>query len=212
MILFDEIEKAHTDVFNTLLQVMEDGRLTDGHGHVVDFRNTVIIMTSNAGATMLSSNGVLGFQSGGTDEEREDLESLKAILHKELRQTFRPEFLNRIDEIVVFHYLSKLQLQDVVERMLSEVRQRLEERDVSLHVSSVAKAWLVEHGYDHDCGARPMRRLVQREIENTLAKMLLDGTLADGYRVAVELQEEALHFSVAQRASTEGVPVEAAVL
>ena len=212
VILFDEIEKAHTDVFNTLLQVMEDGRLTDGHGHVVDFRNTVIIMTSNVGATVLSSNGVLGFQSGGKGEEREDFASLKATLHKELRQAFRPEFLNRIDEIVVFHYLSKLQLQDVVERMLFEVRQRLEERDVSLHVSSAAKAWLVDNGYDHDYGARPMRRLVQREIENTLAKMLLDGTLAEGYRVTVELQEDALHFSVAQRSSTEGIPVEAAVL
>ena len=212
VILFDEIEKAHTDVFNTLLQVMEDGRLTDGHGHVVDFRNTVVIMTSNVGATMLRSNGVMGFRSGGTDEEREDFESLKATLHKELRQTFRPEFLNRIDEIVVFHYLSKLQLQDVVERMLSEVRQRLEERDVTLQVSPAAKAWLVEHGYDPDYGARPMRRLVQREIENVLAKMLLDGTLAENYAVTVELQEDRLHFTAAQRSLAKNVPAEAAVL
>ena len=212
VILFDEIEKAHTDVFNTLLQVMEDGRLTDGHGHVVDFRNTVIIMTSNVGATMLSSNGVLGFRSGGTDGEREDFETLKSTLHKELRQAFRPEFLNRIDEIVVFHYLSKLQLQDVVERMLSEVRQRLEERDVTLQVSPAAKAWLVEHGYDPDYGARPMRRLVQREIENVLAKMLLDGTLAENYAVTVELQEDRLHFTAAERSFAENVPAEAAVV
>lgn len=212
VILFDEIEKAHTDVFNTLLQVMEDGRLTDGHGHVVDFRNTVIIMTSNVGATMLSSNGVLGFRPGGTDKEREDFESLKATLHKELRQTFRPEFLNRIDEIVVFHYLSRLQLQDVVELMLSEVRQRLDERDVTLEVSPAAKDWLVEHGYDHDYGARPMRRLVQREIENVLAKMLLDGTLAEDYAVTVELQEDRLHFTAAQRSEANNVPAEAAVL
>ena len=211
VILFDEIEKAHTDVFNTLLQVMEDGRLTDGHGHVVDFRNTVIIMTSNVGTNVLNSNGMLGFQPDGTEEEREDFESTRAKLHRELRQTFRPEFLNRIDEIIVFHYLSKLQLQDVVERMLSEVRQRLEERDVTLQVSPAAKAWLVEHGYDHDYGARPMRRLVQREIENVLAKMLLDGTLAEGYGVTVELQKEKLHFSAGQRSSTEDVPVEAAV-
>lgn len=212
VVLFDEVEKAHTDVFNTLLQVMEDGRLTDGHGHVVDFRNTVIIMTSNVGANLLSSNGVLGFQPGRTDEEREDFELTKAKLHRELRQTFRPEFLNRIDEIVVFHYLSKLQLQDVVERMLFEVRERLEERDVTLDVSPAAKEWLVKNGYDHDYGARPMRRLVQREIENRLAKMLLDGTLAEGYRVTVELQEDTLHFAAGQRSSTENVPVEAAVL
>jgi len=212
VILFDEIEKAHTDVFNTLLQVMEDGRLTDGHGHVVDFRNTVIIMTSNVGADVLGSNGVLGFQPGGTNAEQEDFESLKATLHKELRQMFRPEFLNRIDDIVVFHYLSDVQLQDVVERMLSEVRQRLEERDVTLDVRSAAKAWLVENGYDHHYGARPMRRLVQREIENVLAKMLLDGTLAEGYRVTVELQEDKLHFAAEQHSSTEDVPVEVAVL
>ncbi len=212
VVLFDEIEKAHTDVFNTLLQVMEDGRLTDGHGHVVDFRNTVIIMTSNVGTNVLNSNGMLGFQPGGTEEEREDFESTRAKLHRELRQTFRPEFLNRIDEIIVFHYLNKLQLQDVVERMLSEVRQRLEERDVTLDVSPAAKAWLVENGYDHDYGARPMRRLVQREIENVLAKMLLDGTLAEGYRVTVELQEDTLHFTTGQRSLTEDVPVEAAVL
>lgn len=212
VVLFDEIEKAHADVFNTLLQVMEDGRLTDGHGHVVDFRNTVIIMTSNVGTNVLNSNGMLGFQPGGTEEEREDFESTRAKLHRELRQTFRPEFLNRIDEIIVFHYLHKLQLQDVVERMLSEVRQRLEERDVTLDVSPAAKAWLVENGYDHDYGARPMRRLVQREIENVLAKMLLDGTLAEGYRVTVELQEDKLHFTTGQRSSTEDVPVEAAVL
>ncbi len=212
VILFDEIEKAHTDVFNTLLQVMEDGRLTDGHGHVVDFRNTVIIMTSNVGTNVLNSNGMLGFQPDGTEAKREDYESLKATLHKELRQTFRPEFLNRIDEIVVFHYLSKLQLQDVVERMLSEVRERLEERDVTLQVTPAAKAWLVEHGYDHDYGARPMRRLVQREIENVLAKMLLDGTLAENYTVTVELQEERLHFTAAERRSANNVPAEAAVI
>ena len=212
VVLFDEIEKAHTDVFNTLLQVMEDGRLTDGHGHVVDFRNTVIIMTSNVGTNVLNSNGMLGFQPGGTEEEWEDFESTRAKLHRELRQTFRPEFLNRIDEIIVFHYLNKLQLQDVVERMLSEVRQRLEERNVTLDVSPAAKAWLVENGYDHDYGARPMRRLVQREIENVLAKMLLDGTLAEGYRVTVELQEDTLHFTTGQRSLTEDVPVEAAVL
>ncbi len=211
VVLFDEIEKAHTDVFNTLLQVMEDGRLTDGHGHVVDFRNTVIIMTSNVGANMLSTNGVLGFQPGGTDEEREDFESIKAKLHRELRQTFRPEFLNRIDEIIVFHYLNKLQLREVVERMLFEVRQRLVERDVTLDVSAAAKDMLVENGYDHDYGARPLRRFVQREIENKLAKMLLNGELAEGFGVRVDVQGESLHFAAKPRQTLSESAVEAAV-
>ena len=190
---------------------MEDGRLTDGRGHVVDFRNTVIIMTSNVGANILSTNGTLGFQPGGTDEEREDFESIKAKLHRELRQMFRPEFLNRIDEIIVFHYLNKLQLQDVVERMLHEVRQRLEERSVTLDVSTAAKDWLVENGYDHDYGARPLRRLVQREIENTLAKMLLNGELAEGYGVSVDLLGDRLHFVAVPRPTVLETTVEAAV-
>ncbi len=196
VVLFDEVEKAHTDVFNTLLQVMEDGRLTDGHGHVVDFRNTVIIMTSNVGANVLGANGALGFQPGGTDEDREDFEATKSKLHRELRQTFRPEFLNRIDEIIVFHYLSKSQLQDVVELMLAEVRQRLKDRYVTLEVRPAAKAWLIENGYDHDYGARPLRRFVQREIENALAKMLLGDKLAEGSRVTVDAQEDRLRFGV----------------
>ena len=211
VVLFDEVEKAHPDVFNTLLQIMEDGRLTDGHGHVVDFRNTVIIMTSNVGANILSTNGTLGFQPGGTDEEREDFESIKAKLHKELRQMFRPEFLNRIDEIIVFHYLNKLQLRDVVERMLHEVRQRLVERSVTLDVSTAAKDWLVENGYDHDYGARPLRRLVQREIENTLAKMVLNGELAEGQGVTVDLLGDSLHFVAAPRPTVLETTVEAAV-
>ena len=211
VVLFDEIEKAHTDVFNTLLQVMEDGRLTDGHGHVVDFRNTVIIMTSNVGAEMLRTDGVLGFQPNGTDGEQEDFDTIKAKLHRELRNTFRPEFLNRIDEIIVFHYLDRLQLQDVVERMLTEVRQRLDERRITLEVSAAAKAWLVQNGYDHDYGARPLRRLVQREMENTLAKMLLNGELAEGYRVAVDLLDEKLHFAAVPGSKTLESPVGAAV-
>ena len=211
VVLFDEIEKAHTDVYNTLLQVMEDGRLTDGHGHVVDFRNTVIIMTSNVGANLLSTNGVLGFQPGGKDEEREDFASIKAKLHRELRQTFRPEFLNRIDETIVFHYLNKLQLREVVERMLFEVRQRLDERDVTLDVSPAAKDLLVENGYDHDYGARPLRRYVQREIENKLAKMLLNGELVEGSVVIVDVQGESLHFAAQPRQAHSENAVEAAV-
>ena len=211
VVLFDEIEKAHTDVYNTLLQVMEDGRLTDGHGHVVDFRNTVIIMTSNVGANLLSTNGVLGFQPGGKDEEQEDFESIKAKLHRELRQMFRPEFLNRIDEIIVFHYLNKLQLREVVERMLFEVRQRLVERDVTLDVSAAAKDMLVENGYDHDYGARPLRRYVQREIENKLAKMLLNGELVEGSVVTVDVQGESLHFAAQPRQAYSEDAVEAAV-
>ena len=211
VVLFDEIEKAHTDVYNTLLQVMEDGRLTDGHGHVVDFRNTVIIMTSNVGANLLSTNGVLGFQPGGKDEEREDFASIKAKLHRELRQMFRPEFLNRIDEIIVFHYLNKQQLREVVERMLFEVRQRLDERDVTLNVSAAAKDLLVENGYDHDYGARPLRRYVQREIENKLAKMLLNGELVEGSVVIVDVLGESLHFAAQPRQAHSESAVEAAV-
>ncbi len=199
VVLFDEIEKAHPDVFNTLLQVMEDGRLTDGHGHIVDFRNTVIIMTSNVGAHMLSGNGSLGFQARDEEDHGMDFDAIKAMLNRELRQVFRPEFLNRIDETIVFHYLDKPQLRDVVERMLSEVRERLAEREVSLTVSAAAKDWLVEHGYDPDFGARPLRRLVQKEIENVLARMLLNGELAAGHGVSVDLADDHLRFAAAAR-------------
>jgi len=197
VVLFDEIEKAHPDVFNILLQIMEDGRLTDGQGHVVDFRNTVIILTSNVGTSTLRSNGVLGFRPGAAQQDQVDYRRMKDQILSELRHTFRPEFLNRIDEIIVFHFLSKEQLREVVERMLTEVRERLKEKEILLEVTVPAKDWLVEHGYDQEYGARPLRRLIQREVENGLAKMLLEGRLRNGEHVTVDLEGDHLTFHTA---------------
>jgi ATP-dependent Clp protease ATP-binding subunit ClpC len=188
VILFDEVEKAHPEVFNALLQILDDGRLTDGHGRTVDFRNTVIIMTSNVGTAGLSvQSGPLGFRPVGETDASKHTELRTKVLD-ELKKAFRPEFLNRIDEIIVFSRLSKVDLRSVVEKMLRDVRGRLEERNVSLELSDTAKDWLLERGYDEVYGARPLRRLIQREVENILARKALAKELQDGDRVWVDVE------------------------
>ena len=199
MILFDEVEKAHPEVFNALLQILDDGRLTDGHGRTVDFRNTVVIMTSNVGTAGLSLNaGPLGFRPGsgsGSSESRHD--DLRTRILDALKQTFRPEFLNRIDEIIVFKRLEREQLRAVVEKMLRELRGRLEERQISLELSDGAKDWLLERGYDEVYGARPLRRLIQREVENVLARRALAKEVEDGDQVRVEVEGEGAEAKLA---------------
>jgi len=187
VILFDEVEKAHPEVFNSLLQILDDGRLTDGHGRTVDFRNTVVIMTSNVGTTGLSLQaGPLGFRPRGNDRADRDEDMSRRILDT-LKQAFRPEFLNRIDEIIVFKRLEREQLRLVVEKMLRELRGRLEERRISVELSDAAKDWLLEHGYDDTYGARPLRRLIQREVENVLARRSLAKEIGDGDAVRVDV-------------------------
>ena len=183
VILFDEIEKAHADVFNVLLQLLDDGRLTDGHGRTVDFRNTVVIMTSN-----IASQIILGFKG-------QDYEKMKSQALEVLRQSFRPEFLNRVDEVVVFHPLTRDELRQIVDVQLVRLRQRLEERKIELELTDKARDYLAENGYDPSYGARPLKRLIQRELETALGRKLLSGEIRDNSRVKVDGGARGLEFS-----------------
>ncbi len=194
VVLFDEIEKAHPDVFNVLLQILEDGRLTDGHGRRVNFANTVIIMTSNLGTSEFQQE-TMGFRredATGVDQDR-----MKATLEKSLRQTFRPEFLNRVDEIIIFHSLTQEQILMIVDLLVKEVQARLADRSVTVELSSEAKSWLAERGFDSTFGARPLRRTVQRYLETPLAKKILSSEFAEGDHVVVDAAEDELLFDKA---------------
>jgi ATP-dependent Clp protease ATP-binding subunit ClpC len=194
VVLFDEIEKAHPDVFNVLLQVLDDGRLTDGQGRTVDFRNTVIIMTSNIGSEFLASrSGAIGFLAdGGGATGFGSEKDLRDRVFAKLREAMRPEFLNRIDEIVLFRKLDKAQLRDIVRLVLDQTAARLAKREVSIQVTDAAVDWLAEHGYEPEYGARPLRRLVQREVDDRIAELFVDGRLADGGDVTVDAADDDL--------------------
>ena len=191
VILFDEIEKAHPDVFNVLLQLLEDGRLTDGHGRTVDFRNTVIIMTSNLGTTEADRRPV-GFlkESGSNDSVR-----LRSAIDEALKRTFRPEFLNRIDEIIIFDSLDSDQVQEIVKIMVKEVEDRLVERQVTISLTDAAKEWLAAEGFDPVFGARPLRRAVQRYVESPMSRRILAGEIESGDHVVVDAGDGELTFS-----------------
>jgi ATP-dependent Clp protease ATP-binding subunit ClpB len=178
VILFDEIEKAHGDVFNVMLQILDDGRLTDGHGRTVDFKNTVVIMTSNVGSHL-----ILAYRGG---DDPESYEEMKKEVLGVLRQQFRPEFLNRVDEIVVFHSLSREQLKQIVEIQLERLRARLAERHIALELTEGAREYLAAVGYDPQYGARPLKRAIQKELETPLGKLLLKGEVSDGQKVLVD--------------------------
>jgi ATP-dependent Clp protease ATP-binding subunit ClpC len=194
VVLFDEIEKAHPDVFNLLLQVLDDGRLTDGQGRTVDFRNTVIIMTSNIGSEFLASrSGAIGFLAdGGGATGFGSEKDLRDRVFAKLREAMRPEFLNRIDEIVLFRKLDKAQLRDIVRLVLDQTAARLAKREASIQVTDAAVDWLAEHGYEPEYGARPLRRLVQREVDDRIAELFVDGRLADGGDVTVDAADDEL--------------------
>ena len=193
VVLFDEIEKAHPDVFNALLQILEDGRLTDSKGRVVDFKNTILIMTSNVGAGKLSKAGRLGF---GVDDSaiHSDYERMKEIMLGELKRTFRPEFLNRVDEIILFHSLEKEQTLEIVKLMLKSVIQRLSERGITLSVTPEAEAFLAETGFDPQYGARPLRRAIQQQVEDSLSEEVLSGRIQLGDSVEAVLNEGRLSY------------------
>ncbi|CDJ99292.1 Chaperone protein ClpB [Microbacterium sp. C448] len=188
VVLFDEIEKAHPDVFNLLLQVLDDGRLTDGQGRTIDFRNTVIVMTSNIGSEFLASrSGAIGFiADGGGSTGFGNEDELRVRVMGKLREAMRPEFLNRIDEIVLFRKLEKAQLREIVSLMLGATERRLSAREVSFEVSDAAIDWLAEHGYEPEYGARPLRRLIQREVDDRIADLFVSGELSDGGAVRVD--------------------------
>ncbi|MDQ1687380.1 MAG: ATP-dependent Clp protease ATP-binding subunit ClpC, partial [Frankiaceae bacterium] len=188
VVLFDEVEKAHPDVFNTLLQVLEDGRLTDAQGRTVDFKNTVLIMTTNLGTRDISKGLSLGFGGGGHSQV--DYERMKSKVQDELKQHFRPEFLNRVDDVIVFHQLSELEIVQIVDLMLNRVDTQLKNKDMGLELTSAAKSLLAKRGYDPVLGARPLRRTIQREIEDQLSEKILFAELKAGQIVVVDVEGE----------------------
>jgi ATP-dependent Clp protease ATP-binding subunit ClpB len=194
VVLFDEIEKAHHDVFNVMLQILDDGRLTDGQGRTVDFKNTIVIMTSNVG-----SQRILDFSVGRRGFEGEEFEELKEIVLEELRRNFRPEFLNRVDETIVFHALTEEHLKQIIDIQLERLRARLADRHITLTLTDDAKYNLVRTGYDPHFGARPLKRAIQKKLETPLGRALLNGTVHDGQTVIVDGKPDAgeLTFSTA---------------
>ncbi|MBT3942399.1 MAG: AAA domain-containing protein, partial [Chloroflexi bacterium] len=200
VVLFDEIEKAHPDVFNSLLQVLEDGRLTDGNGRTVDFRNTVIIMTSNLGTGAVARDAI-GFAP--RPDSVPEQEKLRSDIEEAMKRAFRPEFLNRIDDIIVFDPLTEDQLGQVVRLISNDVDERLKQMGVTLELDDRALAWIVKEGADPEYGARPLRRAIQRFVENPLSKRILGGEFVEGDHVRVSLGDDGLEFTAVVRSTTD---------
>jgi ATP-dependent Clp protease ATP-binding subunit ClpC len=193
VVLLDEIEKAHPDVFNILLQILEDGRLTNSQGRVIDFRNTIIIMTSNVGARLIIEPKKLGF---GLDTSTIDkkYEEMKGNVMGELKKTFRPEFINRVDEIIVFHPLEEEHIMKIVGIMIKELAKRLKENDIRIEVTAQVETMLVKKGFDKMYGARPLRRVIQSMLEDKLAEEMLEGNLKAGDDILIDLVGEEISF------------------
>jgi ATP-dependent Clp protease ATP-binding subunit ClpC len=193
VILFDEIEKAHPEVWNSLLQILDDGRLTDGQGRVVDFRNTVLIMTSNLGTEFVRKSGTLGFVP---NTESDDVRESHKKIEKALKDTFRPEFINRVDEIITFSALSMEEMREIVQLQLAEIRERLQDQGLKVELTAAASKWLAETGYDPAFGARPLRRLLQKHVESPLSVKLLAGEFSPGDIVKVDVAENEIVFEI----------------
>jgi ATP-dependent Clp protease ATP-binding subunit ClpC len=206
VVLFDEIEKAHPDVFNLLLQLLEDGRLTDSKGRTVDFKNTLIIMTSNIGSKVIEKGGGgLGFEFGGGDVEETQYNRIRSLVNEELKQYFRPEFLNRLDEIIVFRQLNREEVKQIAEIMLKEVFARMLEKNIALSVTDGFKERLVEEGYNPSYGARPLRRAVMRLLEDSLAEEFLSGRIGDGDAALVDV-DDSKQVVIRKQLSTASIP------
>jgi ATP-dependent Clp protease ATP-binding subunit ClpB len=190
VVLFDEIEKAHPDVFNILLQMMDDGRLTDGKGRIVDFKNTILIMTSNIGSQFLQADGL---------RSDADFEKASKQVMNQLHSHFRPEFLNRVDDIIVFHPLGKEQLVKIVDLRLEDLRRLLADRKISLELTDSAKDLLFTQGYDPNFGARPLKRAIQKFVQDPLALKILDGEVLHGDHVVVDADKGKMKFAVSKR-------------
>ncbi|MDR3202966.1 MAG: AAA family ATPase, partial [Bifidobacteriaceae bacterium] len=188
VVLFDEVEKAHADIFNSLLQILEDGRLTDSQGRVVDFKNTVIIMTTNLGTRDIAKGVMTGFQAGG--ELATDYERMKNKVTDELKQHFRPEFLNRVDDTIVFPQLTQTQIVEIVDLMIAKLDTRLKDQGMTIVLTPAAKDLLASRGYDPVLGARPLRRAIQRDIEDQLSEKILFGEIHSGETVTVDAEGE----------------------
>ncbi len=193
-ILLDEIEKAHPEVFNILLQIFDDGHLTDAKGRKVDFRNTIVVMTSNIGSDLIKQDSTLGFavKSDDAKSEQQAYERMKTKVMDEVKRFFRPEFLNRLDGTVVFHALNKEQLVEIVDLMLQEVRKPLLEKGLSMEITDAAKEHLAEKGYDPQFGARPLRRAIQTDLEDLLSDEILSGTFQPGDTIFVDVEDDKL--------------------
>jgi ATP-dependent Clp protease ATP-binding subunit ClpB len=184
VILFDEIEKAHPDVFNVLLQVLDDGRLTDGQGHTVDFRNTLITMTSNLGAEYLIAQ-----------PEGQDTDAVRDEVMAVVRSSFRPEFLNRVDEIILFHRLKRADMTRIVDIQMRQLAKLLEERKIIVVLEPAAREWLADKGWDPAYGARPLKRVIQKSLQDPLAELILSGKIKDGDRVTIGVESQGLVFN-----------------
>ncbi len=196
VVLLDEVEKAHPDVFNILLQVLEDGRLTDSKGRTVDFRNTIVIMTSNVGAEALKRNKHLGFN---VQDEGRDYSDMKGKVMDELKKAFRPEFLNRIDEIIVFHMLEKKHIQEIVTLMVNQLVNRLKEQEIELQLTEGAISAIADKGFDREYGARPLRRAIQKHVEDRLSEELLKGAIEKGQKVIFDVEGESFVIHSAEK-------------
>lgn len=194
VVLFDEIEKAHPDVFNIMLQILDDGRLTDSKGRLISFKNTIIIMTSNVGASMITSTQKLGFSVAG-DEKKDKYEKLKDTVMEELKKAFRPEFLNRIDDIIVFAHLSKEEIREIVDLMLKDLFKRLDERELTIEVGDDVKDYLAKEGYSEAYGARPLRRVIQKKIEDVLAEEILTGNYKPKDVLVMSMEDDKIKIS-----------------
>ncbi|MCA1066437.1 ATP-dependent protease ATP-binding subunit ClpC [Rossellomorea sp. AcN35-11] len=203
VVLLDEIEKAHPDVFNILLQVLEDGRLTDSKGRTVDFRNTVLIMTSNVGAQSLKSNKYVGFN---IQDGKQDYKDMKGKVMEELKRAFRPEFLNRIDEIIVFHSLEKDHLKEIVTLMSNQLTSRLKEQDIHLELSAAAKEKIADEGFDPEYGARPLRRAIQKYVEDKLSEELLRGKVLTGQNIVIDVEDSEFVVKVKEQEAATNTP------
>ena len=199
VVLFDEIEKAHPDVFNIMLQILDDGRLTDSKGRHVNFKNTIIIMTSNVGASMITTTSKLGF-STSDDESKDKYEKLKETVTEEMKKAFRPEFLNRIDETIVFAHLTQPEIRQIVDLMLKDLFKRLEERELTVEVTDEVKDHLAKNGYSEAYGARPLRRAIQSEIEDKLSEEMLDGRITSGNKYVCKHTDDGFVFDSAEAA------------
>lgn len=189
VVLFDEIEKAHPDIMNLLLQILEDGRLTDNQGRCVDFKNTVIIMTSNIGARLITEKKTIGFDAKEEDLE-DNYERIKKDVLNETKMTFKPEFLNRIDDIIVFHKLSLNDLKQVTDIMLQKVIERMKKQDIELEITKQAREIITQNGTDYKYGARPLRRTIQSLVEDKIAERILEGNLGDKRKIILDGEEK----------------------
>jgi ATP-dependent Clp protease ATP-binding subunit ClpC len=191
VVLFDEIEKAHPDVFNILLQILDEGHVTDGLGRRVDFKNTILIMTSNLGAREINKGGGFGFSQG---DEETDYELMRTKINEEVKRIFNPEFINRVDEIVVFRQLDRIDMMSIIDVVITDMLSKVSEKNIHIELTKSAKEFIIEHGFDPVYGARPLKRTIQRYIEDPIAEDLLRGKFSEGSLIRIKRKGDVLEF------------------